>query len=73
MLNTIKINAPILKTISNMYEFFIMNLVMNLSKISFMKKIQQGKKQIIIFELDTKQIDNLQNKNLKLMIWIVWH
>ncbi len=73
MLNTIKINAPILKTISNMYEFFIMNLVMNLSKISFMKKIQQGKKQIIIFELDTKQIDNLQNKNLTLMIWIVWH
>jgi hypothetical protein len=38
-----------------------------------MKKIQQGKKQIIIFELDTKQIDNLQNKNLTLMIWIVWH
>ncbi len=47
-----------------MYELFIMNLVMNFSKISFMKKIQQGKKHTIVYELDTKQIDNLQNKNL---------
>jgi hypothetical protein len=64
MLNIKKINAPVLKTINNIYELFIMNLVMNVSKISFMKKIQQRKKQIIIFKLDTKKIDNLQNKNL---------
>jgi hypothetical protein len=29
-----------------------------------MKKNQQGKKKTIISKLDTKQIDNLQNKNL---------
>ncbi len=46
---------------------------MNFNKISFMKKIQQGKKKIIISKLDTKKIDNFQNKNLTWMIWIVWH